>query len=245
MRVVPLFRIAGISLVLLVQMLWLPCIQAQRNFTGNFNNANELMTDISGKPIYLKVEYNVEGTPFYPDEYYKADIFIRKGKAYTGVYIKFNVQENLVLFKLPDGTELSAAVPIQRIRFTDTSRGMIMYNIVFESGFPAVDKQNEETHYQVMDSGRAMLLKHHGVRFMDQKKYGQASITRIFEQTEAYYMRLPDGTMKKIEKGPGAFLSLFNDKKAEIKKYIEENKLKCRKEDDWKKVIAYYNSLSI
>lgn len=231
----------GIALIVLLQFCCIPGTRAQqRSFTGNFNNANELMTDISGKPIYLKVDYNVEGTPFFPEEYYKADIYIKKGKAYRDVFVKFNLQENLVLFKMADGTELSSSVPIQRIRFTDTSRNM--YNMVFENGFPSVDKQDDQAYYQILDTGKITLLKYYSVSYLDKKQYGNASITRTFEQSQHYYL-LQAGTMKKLEKGQDALLSHFADKKDELKKYIEENKLKCRKEEDWKKVITHYNSL--
>ncbi|NOT51698.1 MAG: hypothetical protein HOP10_10530 [Chitinophagaceae bacterium] len=241
MKVNSYSKIRGIILLFLLQSCCLSFIRAQRgNFTGNFNNANELMTDISGKPIYLKVEYNVEGSPFFPVEYYKADIYIKKGKAYKDVYVKFNLQENLVLFKMADGTELSSSVPIQKIRFTDTSRNM--YNMVFENGFPAVDKQDEGSYYQVIDTGKASLLKYHSVSYIDKKQYGNASITRVFDQEESYYLLLY-GIMQKVGKGQEGFLSLFTDKKEELKKYMEKNKIKCRKEEDWRKVIAYYNSL--
>ncbi len=242
MKIYPPGKVHGIVLFLLLQFCFVAVTRSQRNFTGNFNNAHELMADISGKPIYLKVEYNVEGTPFFPEEYYKADIYIKKGKAYKDVYVKFNLQENLVLFKMSDGTELSASVPIQKVRFTDTSRNM--YNMVFENGFPAVDKQNEESYYQVIDTGKASLLKYHTVSYIDKKQYGNASMTRVFEQAQSYYI-LRDAVMKKIEKGQEEFLSLFPDKQAELKRYIGQNKIKCRKEDDWKKLVAYYNSLSI
>ncbi len=233
-------NIPVIVLFFLLQLIFVPGTRAQRNFTGNLNNVNELMTDINGKPIYLKVEYNVEGSPFYPEEYHKADIYIKKGKAYKDVYIKFNLQENLVLFKMADGTELSSTVPIQKIRFTDTSRNI--YDMVFENGFPAVDKQDEGSYYQVIDTGKASLLKYFSVSYIDKKQYGNASITRVFEQAQSYYL-LHNGVMKKIDKGQEAFFSLFPDKKEELKKYVGQHKIKCRKEDDWRKVIAYYNSL--
>ena len=179
----------------------------------------------------------------HPDEYFRANIYLRYGKIYTGVFVKFNLQENLVLYKLPDGSEMSASVAIKRIIFTDTSENWILYNTIFENGFPPIDKQNENTYYEVMDSGKVKLLKYHSVIFTDKKYYGQASMTRIFDQSETYYICLPGGVMKKLEKGKEEFISLFTDKKTELGKYIEQQKLKCRKENDWKKAIAYYNSL--
>ena len=215
----------------------------QRDAVYDYSNAQQFMQDVSGKPIYLKQEYNVEGSPFYPDEYLRANIYLRYGKIYTGIYVKFNLQENLLLYKQADGTEMSAATPIKRVIFTDTSDGWVLYNSIFENGFPSIDNRNENTFYQVLDSGKIKLLKCHAVKFTDKKDYGQASITRVFDQSEFWYVYLPNGQIKKIEKGTEFFLSFFPDKKEEISKYIKTQKLKCRKESDWKKAIAYYNSL--
>ena len=230
--------------VLLIQFFFAFVIEAQSSrFTVDYNNAQQFMEDVMGRPIYLKVEYNIEGSPFYPEEYLRANVYVRNGKIYTGIYVKFNLQENLLLYKQADGTEMSAAIPIQRVIFTDTSNGWVFYNSIFESGFPSINNQNENTFYEVLDSGKVKLLKYHTVKFTDKKYYGQASITRVFEQSEFYYAYLPNGTIKKMEKGTEFFLSLFTDKKEQLREYIEVQDLKCRKENDWKKAITYYNSL--
>jgi hypothetical protein len=208
-----------------------------------YSNAQQFMEDVLGRPIYQKVEYNIEGTPFYPAEYYKANIVLLSGRVYSDVYVKFNLLENLVLFKLPDGSENSATTAIRKIFFTDTSNGGAMLNVTFENGFAPIDKLSEETFYEVLELGQAKLLKHHKVVYNDKRYYGQASYTRIFDQYETYYVCLPGNDMKKIEKGKEALLSLFADKKTELKGFIEKNRLKCRNENDWKKVIAFYNSL--
>lgn len=228
--------------ILSLQFFFIPGMKAQSNrFTAD--NGQQFMQDILGKPVYLRVEYNVEGTPFYPAEYFSADIYIRNGKIYTGVPVKFNLLENLLLYKQEDGKEMSATSPISRVVFTDTSKNWTMNNVIFENGFPSIDKQNENTYYEVLDSGKVRLLKCRTVNFTDKKYYGQASMTRVFEQSESYYVYLPERKMKKMEKGVEFFQSVFTDKKEELIRYIEVQKLKCRKESDWKKAIAYYNSL--
>ena len=242
-------RKSGISRYIIITVI----IQVVASHTGfsqagsrgvfDYSNAQQFLQDMNGKPIYLKVNYNIEGTPFYPEQYYKADLFIKNGKTYENIYVKFNLQENLVLFKSPDGVEMSATSAVQKIIFTDTINGGIMINKVFENGFPAIDKQNENSYYEVLDSGKVKLLKYHAVRYTDKNYYGDASITRVFEQTEICYFYEPGKRIKKIEKGMKELLSLFTDKRTELNKYIDEQKLKCRNENDWEKVIAYYNSL--
>lgn len=201
------------------------------------------MTDGNGRPLYLRVEYNVEGSPFHPDDYYIATLFLSNGKAYTGVPVKLNLLENTVLYTTPRGEELVSINPVRRVVFTDTSDNNFMKAVIFERGYAAVDKQDQGTYYEVLDSGKIMLLKYYGVSFTDKKNYGSASITRSFQETVSYYICLPDGAMKKLEKGDEALLALIREKKEELRTYITREKLKCKKESDWKKVIAYYNSI--
>src|SRR6185436_10138879 len=111
--------------------------QIRTSATGDYNRALELMTDVSGKPIYLKVNYNIDGSPFYPADYYRASLYTRGGKVYEGINVKFNMMDNLLVMKLDDGTELVAISPITRVIFTDSVR-IGMLNTVFEKGFPPV-----------------------------------------------------------------------------------------------------------
>ncbi len=217
--------------------------QPGSRYTGNFNNSLELLTDVGGKPINLKVDYNMEGTPFYPAEYTRADLHVKSGKIYRGIMVKFNLMDNLLLLLMPDGKELVATNYIRRLVFTDTLNGEIVFRGIFERGFPAVDGHTEDMYYEVLDTGRLKLLKFHSVTYIDQRQYGQASITRVFEQSDTYYLYPVDGKMRKLEKGKDALLSLIGDKKDELGEFINQQNIKCRKESDWKTVIAYYNSL--
>ena len=205
------------------------------------NAQGGLITDVSGKPIYLKVEYTIEGSPFYPKDYYRASIYTREGKVYEEINVRFNVMDNLLLMKQDDGTELVVTSPVSRVIFTDRDPpGML--NSVFAKGFPRTGQQNEQTYYEMLDSGRVKLLKHRSASYDDKTYYGLAGITRVFEIKVTYYL-FAEGKMGKLDKGKDELLSLITEKKEELNKYIDEKSLKCRNESDWKNVIAYYNSL--
>ena len=217
---------------------------AQRNYTGNFNNANELMTDVSGKPIYLKVEYNIEGSPFFPAEYARASIITSTGKAYPGINVRFNMKDNLLLMMMDDGKELVAITPVFRVIYESKLLPDVGEDNIFERGFPPINKQTEASWYQALDTGKVELLKHRSASYSDRQGYGSASITRVFEQVESYYLFFSEeNRIVRLEKGKEELLSAFNDKKTELHQFIESNNLKCKKESDWKAIVAYYNSL--
>lgn len=216
---------------------------SQRNHTYDYSNAQQFFTDVNGRPLYMKVEYIVDGSPFHPDHYYKASLFLKSGKAYTGIPVKLNLMDNTILYTTPSGEELVSINPIVRVVFTDTAENNLMTGVIFERGFASVDKQTEDTYYEILDSGKVTLLKYYRVYFDDRKTYASATITRAFHETPSYYLCLADGTMKKLEKGRDFLLALINVKKQELDSYITREDLKCKKEADWKKVIAYYNSI--
>jgi hypothetical protein len=95
----------------------------------------------------------------------------------------------------------------------------------------------------VLDTGQVMLLKHYRVFYNDTRTYSSANITRIYDEEIAYYISFPDGTMKKLEKKKDEVLEVFNDKKTKIAQFIDRENIKCRKESELKKVVAYYNTL--
>lgn len=215
------------------------------NYTGNFINAHELMTDVAGKPIYLKVEYRIEGSPFLPIEFAKADIILKGGKTFSGIDSRVNLYDNTVIAKKNDGTELVLVSNISKVHYKSIMVGGRVKDFVFEKGFSAVDRLDSTTYYEVLDSGKIKLLKHYEVNYDDKRYYGQASITRVFSQKEFYYVSLPGNITRRIGKGKEGFLSILPDKKDEMGKYIDVKKIKCKNEEDWKTLIIYYNSLSI
>ncbi|HYM93992.1 MAG TPA: hypothetical protein VET23_07625 [Chitinophagaceae bacterium] len=160
---------------------------------------------------------------------------MKQGKVYENVKVKLNLFDNTLFYITSDGNERVIISPVNEIVFSDTSSGGGIKNIVFQNGFSPVDRQNETTYYEVLDSGQVKLLKYHNINYQDKKEYNNAVITRVFNETNAWYLRLAGGTMSKLEKGKEVILSLLSSKKTEIEKFIEGKNLKCRKENDWKK----------
>lgn len=243
MRVIPALAFRRFLCLFLFSYACFPELSAQQLTTGAANSSNQILTDVVGQPAYLKVTYNMEGSPFYPTEYTRSDIYTKGGKKYPSIGAKFNLESGVLLIKLDDGNELEVTTPVPKIVFSDAGLSGTMLNTVFQNGFPAVGNQTNLTYYQVLDSGKIALLKYFSVTYMDKKEYGQASITRVYEQKETWYVYLPDKSMQKVEKGKDAFLAVFPDKKDLVRQYIDQNGYKCKKEDDWIAVIKYYNGL--
>jgi hypothetical protein len=236
-----------IRLLLVVAAIAIPngVILAQSGSAGviDVNNSVQFMTDVSGKPLMVRSEYRVVGSPYYPEKYYLADIILNSGKKYIGIRARLNLMDNELLFMTPDGTEMTLTSPVLKIVFTDPYNNKAMLNITFQKNFPAIDQQTAESYYEVLDSGSVKLLKYHKITYDDRKGYNEATMTRYFQETNLYYLYSEKTGMVKLEKGKDFWVSFFNDKKNQVSEFIDLNDLKCRKETDWKKVIAFYNTL--
>jgi hypothetical protein len=208
----------------------------------NYSNAQQFMNDANGRPMYMHAEYAVEGSPFFSNDYCTANLKLRKGKTYNGIKVKLNLQENLVIYDAGDGKEMIATSPIEKIEFfncNDATKSKVLV-----TGYPAIDKQDVSGFYILMDSGSVQLLKHISVNYRDTKYYGDPNMTRVFEQKETYYAYSADKGMMRLSKDNNLVLTVFNNRKQELAKFIAANDLKCKREEDLVKVFAYYNSLN-
>jgi hypothetical protein len=202
---------------------------------------NGFLNDVNGRPMMLRSEYLIEGSPFFYQDYCSANLKVRNGKSYNGVQVKLNLQQNLVIYDAGDGKEMAAITPIEKIVFlncADPSK-----NQVFRSGFPPIDGQTVNSFYLVLDSGRVTLLKQIGVNYRDVKYYGSNQTTRVFEQKEMLYAYQPGMGMKRLAKEEAAVLALLSDQRKALQSFLAANDLKCRKEADLVKAFQFYNAI--
>lgn len=104
------------------------CISSQAAFA----QANPFMKDVNGRPLYLRISYVADGSPYLADAYRAADITTTGNKTYTGIMTKVNIMENLVQLLSPDGVEMVASLPIKKIRFHAAGDGASR-NVILES----------------------------------------------------------------------------------------------------------------
>jgi hypothetical protein len=196
-----------------------------------------------GDQFFNKTAIKWEGSPFYPYEYCVANIKTSGGQKFAKTKVRLGLIDNLVYYMVNDSSELVVNMPVEKIEFSSCTEGVKGGGTEFQSGFAAIDKQDEKTFYQVLDSGKIKLLKYRSVTFSDDQAYGSTTTTRTFKTTETFYANLPGNKMVKLGKGKEAILSVLADKKSQVENYIATNELKCKTEDDLVYVFNYYNSL--
>ncbi|HTD94535.1 MAG TPA: hypothetical protein VK644_12005 [Chitinophagaceae bacterium] len=205
---------------------------------------NPFMKDVNGRPFFLRVNYVPDGSPYLYDDYNLAEITLATGKVYPNIPTKINLIEKEVTYMDEKGAEFIATVPITRIMFYSFMRDGNPHEAVVLQGFSSEINAPSASIYQVLQGGKAFLLKELVVTFTDNKKYGEATITRTFKKKEIYEVLMPGSrTPVKFDRNKEAVAALFDSSQAIMADYIDKQKLKCRSDADLIQIFKYYNSL--
>ena len=206
--------------------------------TQIFNDAKKYGYNPDGT---LKVD--VTGSPFWNDEWRQAQLFDNRDSSY-GVYpVKINFAEGVVYFKNRKGTEM--------VINEGQVKKIIIYNNQVENKVIAVFryhiadleaiKKEKNILVQEMNTGNNRLLKitKRGIETRD-SLFGTLKTFYYKDQYE-YFVETGNrvSQLKKMNKED--FLALIPSS-SKYKDWINENKLKFKKEADFIEFLAYYNS---
>jgi hypothetical protein len=192
------------------------------------------LQDFNGKPIPKLEASETTGSFFTDEEYQRAIMVMANGKQIPDMKVKLNLKTNKVYYIDETGAEMEAVSKVKRIVFTDKG-------IVYENGFPAINKQDQQTYYQVVISGKASLLLLHTFVEIEYKEFNSATATKKIDKVTEVFGASPNAITKLSKEDD--VMALLADKKKDVYSYITSNNLKCKKRTDYENVIKYYNSL--
>lgn len=215
------------------------CLLALFMYAGFFEAKAQmfLLQDITGRPIDQKQYENVNGSPYFTEEYDKGKVMLTNGNLYENVPLRYDLVADKLMFKSEKGQELEFTQPVLEFKLMEDQ-------YVFRSGFAPVDNHTSASFYQVLageEESQAMLLKNTDRLIREEKAYGTANITKnIIEYANYYIAKNNQLTKVKSEKD---VLAALGGKEEQLKEYIKNNKLKVKNEEDMAALVKYYNSL--
>ncbi|MFM8912586.1 MAG: hypothetical protein ACKOE6_06675 [Flammeovirgaceae bacterium] len=215
---------------------------AQVNVSGGFG---AVISDIKGTPVVSNRNSEIEGSPFLVDTWLTGDITLKNGAKINNIATRLNLATNeLHIMKTENGINTEIIVQSGSISavtiYESAVTGLNGRN--FGIGFPAVDGFNQNTFYEIIVNGPASLVKNLRKKVVEEKPFNSAVATKKFVEYENYYVFV-GGKMNRYKKGKEFILQVLEDKKNEIEKFLTENRIKCRTENDCSKVLEYYNSI--
>jgi hypothetical protein len=193
---------------------------------------NEKSADLFRPDIYA----GVEGTPYLSENWSYAKIMLADGRKFDSVLLKLNLYENKIHFKDQNGGERMVATQVREIEIRDASSKW--NNAVFVSGYG----EDKNMFFQVLtDGNKAELLKKMNVIIRELKVFNAPNQKSFELQERLFIYSSVTGTLYQENKNCSSLMNAFkNDSK--ITGFISSNDIKCNKEKDMTKLVAYYNS---
>ena len=111
------------------------------------------------------------------------------------------------------------------------------------SNYIRIDHEVSNAWFEVLNEGSCDLLLRRYIKYrVDRDGDDDPSNDQLYKVDE-YYMRNEDGSVKRIFMTEKSLLEALNKHETEVSRYIKDEKLKFKQEDDLRKLFAYYNSL--
>ncbi len=199
-----------------------------------FNVVNSEPITAPGNPKQL------QGSPFFNDNWMKGIITLSDGKSYSGERLKLDLLNTKLYFINQNGQEKVIVSPINRIVLLDSATGRV-HTFVHSFALPLHPDLQDSAWLEVLQQGPAQLIKYHKKELVERSSYAAASTEQI--KTQARYYLLYDGLLHKVN----AFRDLHSILTAhnkELDEYINKQHPSWKKEEDIISVIAYYNSIA-
>ncbi|MDP1762462.1 MAG: hypothetical protein Q8L07_01160 [Sediminibacterium sp.] len=208
----------------------------------NDKGPSHAMMTATNSWLFENIRPGINGSPYFMDDYKYADIKLKKGRSFVGVRAKINLYSQDILFLSSNGFEgLIEMGMVNEISFSDTTtEGVIPYK--FQTGFPAIDRQNGNHFYLILAEGRCSFIKSIIKIVSERKNDLLDEKNKDYETRENYYLFI-NGNMKKWKKDTNFFLSELSDRQTEVNQFILSNKINGKNAEQVIKLLKYYNSL--
>ncbi len=184
---------------------------------------------------------DVKGSPFFIERWQYALIKLRDGRTYDPVNVLVDINKQQLNFKTWDNIEMFFSASL--IKEIDIYDSLQSRNIIykFKTGFPKIDKQTENSFYQVLAGDSILLLKSIIKHISTNKNDLSGEVEKKFETYEDYYTFF-NGEIKRLKKNKEYILDLLSKQKTRIESFVSDNKLSFKNEKDLIKIFDYYNS---
>src|SRR5947209_3533356 len=131
----------------------LQCANAQGYMPNNVTQVDAFVQayDANGKLIGASSER--EGTPMLYDQWLPGEVRFKSGNGLTNLQLQFNLAHQDLWFQ-KDNKNYVFSEPVYEFRILNPDSSLSL----FRNGYPATDKNNDYTFYQVLADGRPLQL---------------------------------------------------------------------------------------
>jgi len=201
----------------------------------------KISQDLNGTPIETRVAGDVVGSIYLYDDFYKGHALEENNTYYDNLDLRYDIQADRVSFKNKYGVEFAFKNPIKEFKIS-RSKTDPQVVLTFRNGFPPIAEFTEKSYYQVLNDGNTVALKKLKKSIVESTPYGLAKTQKNFVTSEQYFIFLK-GKMIKIKRDKKSIIEALDSHKEELSRFIGENALSFKKDEDLSKLVDYYNTL--
>lgn len=212
-------------------------------FFANCLKAQEFyrLKESIGMPLRSRSYLEVKGTPYFVNEWSKGIVKQYSGQSIKDINLKYDQVEDELIFKDQNGQELGFAAPVIEFKIDYVLDG-VKKTSLFRSGFEPFKGSNEKNYYEVLLEGSVNLAKKNVKSIQLYREYNSATTTKSIISRTKYYFFITN-KLTEFKRDTKSLQLAFGEKSSKILKYIEDNKLDLKNDDDLIKVFAYNSIL--
>jgi hypothetical protein len=218
-------------------------LTAQVNYTNSNIGRNITFTEQDGS-VSKKNDSGpqADGSPMLSKEYLLAEILFINGQEMKNLKVNMNLEANELYYKdsLNHIYVFNSGI-VKKVSFRELL-SLDSTPMTFKTGYPETGKQGRYYYYQSIEDGHIELLKNYSKYIREIKNEYSGEINREYTDAGVYYVYV-FGLLKELRYNKSFFIEIMNDKKAEIEKFINDNKINFKKLPEIQKLIRYYNTL--
>lgn len=199
------------------------------------NSAAQFVEDFRAKAVLEKQYTDVKGSPYLQEDWAEGLVKLANGNTYANVPLKYDQVTGELIFRDKAGKVLTFADPVREFKLSGQ---------LFRSGYKVVDSNSDHTFYLVLYDGTSTLLKDARKNIIQHRAYNSATTVKSIVETPVWYL-LINGQPVKVRKDKKSVLAALKTNTAELEKYISENNLNLKDDQDLARLIAYYDSIKL
>lgn len=183
-------------------------------------------------------EKDIEGSPYFNDEFTKGTIFTYQQIQYNDVPLRYNIYNDEMEFQSPDNQILAIAAPeiVEKAVIGEHTFSNIPYKL---------GNKVKRAYFVLLSEGKVSLYARQEVLYQKPKEaaaYKDPEPAKLIERPETYYLRLNQQAAVKVESRKD-LRNFFPDHQRQIEDFIKENRIKPNSKEKMLDLVEYYNSL--
>lgn len=196
--------------------------------SAQYTAVAETFSDISGRPFFPTQYQNVNGSPYFFQDWVLSEIALTNGNVLKDIRANINLATDEVHFLNEDGSTMIANSAV--IRSVETSA---------PDHYKFVPSPAQNAFFLLLVDGKARLLKQQKKTIMETKPFNSATIERTFVQDTRILLEF-NGDLREVKSTSDIYRLLSPG--GELERFGSSRKLKKKSLDSWITLVEHFNS---